>query len=59
MTFDEVLQEQSDKEKILEFIYELEKEYPYKVPGEPETYCSYNEAWTDALDRIESFISSL
>lgn len=59
MTFEDVLQEPSDKEKILEFIWELEREHPYKVQGDPETYCSYNEAWTDALDRVENFINSL
>lgn len=59
MTFDEVLREPSDKEKILDFCEELYKEHPYKVQGEADTYSQYNEAWKDCLDRVTSFIESL
>lgn len=37
--------------KIIEQLEELEKEYPYKVVGEPETYSQYNEGWSDCIDR--------
>ena len=59
MTFDEVLREPSDKEKILEFCEKLYKEHPYKVHGDADSYSQYNEAWNDCLNRITSFIESL
>lgn len=37
--------------KIIEQLEELEKEYPYRVVGEPETYSQYNEGWSDCIDR--------
>lgn len=30
----------------------LEKEHPYKVIGQPDTYSQYNEAWQDCMDRV-------
>lgn len=43
-------------EKILEEIKSLKKEHPYKVPGSPDTYNQYNEAWQDCLDRVDGMI---
>lgn len=57
--FNKVSKEESDKQKILEFIDDVEKEHPYKVYGMPETYNKYNEAWCDALDRVRCFIESM
>lgn len=37
--------------KIIEQLEELEKEYPYRVVGEPETYSQYNAGWRDCIDR--------
>ena len=37
--------------KIIKQLEELEKEYPYRVVGEPETYSQYNEGWRDCIDR--------
>ena len=37
-------------------IEDLEKERPYKVPGLPDTYCEYNEAWQDSLDRVKGIL---
>lgn len=59
MTFEEVLKEPTDKQKILDFIDEVEKEHPYKIYGQAESYSPYNEGWCDALDRIRTFIESL
>jgi len=39
-------------------IKELEKEYPYKIPGNPDTYSSYHEAWQDCLNRVVGIIES-
>lgn len=59
MTFDEVLKESSDKQKILDFIDKIKNEHPYKVYGQAETYSPYNEAWCDALDRVSAFIENM
>jgi len=29
----------------------LAEEHPYKVPGNPDTYNQYNEAWQDCIGR--------
>lgn len=46
-------------EKILEEIEKVASEHPYKVPGKPETYNSYNEAWEDCADRIMGIITGM
>ena len=33
--------------------------YPWKVPGNRDSYSQYNEAWQDALDRAEGAIGNL
>lgn len=38
-------------EKILE---EIKAEHPYKVPGNYDSYSQYNEAWSDAIDRVRA-----
>jgi hypothetical protein len=40
-----------DIDKVVEQLDELNKEHPYKVIGEPDTYSQYNEAWQDCVDR--------
>lgn len=39
------------REGAIRVLEMLRAEKPYKVPGKPETYCEYNEAWSYALDR--------
>ncbi len=46
-------------EKILKEIEKVANEHPYKVPGKPETYGSYNEAWQDCSDRISGIITGM
>ena len=41
-----------DIDKVIEQLEELEKEHPYKVIGQPDTYSQYNEAWQDCMDRV-------
>jgi len=41
------------KEKIIEICNEVADERPYKQKGNPDSYNSYNEGWTDACDVIE------
>ena len=40
-----------DIDEIIEQLEKLEKEHPYKVIGQPNTYSQYNEAWQDCIDR--------
>lgn len=35
----------------------IEKEHPYKVPGDYDTYSQYNEGWQDAIDRVRGELS--
>ena len=41
-----------DIDKVVGQLEELEKEHPYKVIGQPDTYSQYNEAWQDCIDRV-------
>lgn len=59
MTFDEVLKETSEKQKILDYIYEIASEYPYHEYGRSETCNPYNEGFEDACNRIISFVEDL
>lgn len=43
-------------DKIIEQLEELEKEHPYKVIGQPDTYSQYNEAWQDCMDRVMGIV---
>ena len=49
MTYDEALKEPSDKEKILQYIYDIEKMFV-----EDDFDCG----WNDALYAIEAFIEN-
>ena len=33
--------------------------FPYKIPGNADTYDKYNEAWNDAIGRAEMEIESI
>jgi hypothetical protein len=41
---------------LIETIENVEKEHPYKVPGDYDTYSQYNEAWQDCIGRLMSII---
>ena len=41
-----------DIDKVIEQVEKLEKEHPYRVIGQPDTYSQYNEAWQDCMDRV-------
>lgn len=45
-----------DVNKVIKQLKELEKEHPYKVIGQPDTYSQYNEAWRDCMDRVLSIV---
>lgn len=39
-------------DKVIEQLEELEKEHPYRVIGQPNTYSQYNQGWCDCIDRV-------
>lgn len=41
-----------DIDEIIEQLGKLEKEHPYKMIGQPNTYSQYNEGWQDCIDRV-------
>ena len=41
-----------DVDNVIEQLEKLEKEHPYRVIGQPDTYSQYNEAWQDCMDRV-------
>ena len=45
------------KNKIKKILEDLWKEHPYKVPGNPDTYSTYNEGWTDCLTRLDALFT--
>ena len=47
-----------DEKKLIEFLGKISEEYPYKIPGQPDTYSQYNEAWQDCISRAESFVEN-
>lgn len=48
-----------EKEWVLEAVKHTDDMYPYKVPGEYETYGQYNEGWSDACDQIRCELETL
>lgn len=34
----------------------IEDEHPYRVSGKRETFCDYNQGWSDAIDRVDSLV---
>ena len=51
-SWNKVAGEQEYVDELLKQLEAVEKEYPYKVVGQPETYSQYNEAWQDCIDRV-------
>lgn len=48
-----------EKESVLEAVKHTDDMYPYKVPGEYDTYGQYNEGWSDACDYIRGELETL
>lgn len=47
------------KDVAIEIVDKTEKVYPYKVPGDYDTYSQYNEGWSDACDYIRGALVML
>lgn len=48
-----------NKEWAIEVVKHTEDMYPYKVPGEYDTYGQYNEGWSDACDQISCELEAM
>ena len=48
-----------EKKKVIDALEKVAGFFPYKVPGNADTYLTYNEAWNDAIGRAEMEIESL
>lgn len=47
------------RQEVIDALDVLCQEHRYRIPGKPETYSEYNEAWQDALSRAESVVGNL
>ncbi len=47
------------RQAVIDVINILYAEHRYKIPGKGETYSQYNEAWQDALARVEGDVFQL
>ena len=47
------------RQAAIDAIEKVAELYPWKVPGNRDSYSQYNEAWQDALDRAEGAIGNL
>jgi len=47
------------KEAIEKLVSEIESMYPYKISGNHDTFCTYNEAWSSCCDIFESKLLEL
>lgn len=48
-----------EKQAAMDVLEKVAGLYPWRVPGDRDSYSSYNEAWNDALNRAESEIEAL
>lgn len=48
-----------NKDRAIKIVNTVDDMYPYKVPGEFDTYSKYNEGWTDACDCIRGELEVL
>ena len=47
---------QSSQKDLSQILTDIYNEYPYKIVGRCDTYSKYNEAWTDAVNRVAEAI---
>ena len=54
-----MLNDYISRQAAIEALEKVAELYPWKVPGNRDSYSQYNEAWQDALDRAEGAIGNL
>ena len=47
------------REAAIDALEKVAELYPWRVPGDRDSYSQYNEAWQDALNRADSEIEAL
>lgn len=47
------------RQAVIDALEKVAELYPWRVPGDSDSYSSYNEAWQDALNRAENEIEAL
>ena len=47
------------RQAAIEALEKVAELYPWRVPGDRDSYSQYNEAWQDALNRADSEIEAL
>lgn len=48
-----------DRQAVQELVDRIGDIYPYRQTGNRESYSQYNEAWTDAINRVDAELNSL
>lgn len=48
-----------DRQAVQEIVDRIGDIYPYRQIGNRESYSQYNEAWTDAINRVDAELNSL
>ena len=47
------------RQAVIDALEKVAELYPWRVPGDRDSYSQYNEAWQDALNRADSEIEAL
>lgn len=47
------------RQAVIDALEKVAELYPWRVPGDSDSYSSYNEAWQDALNRVGNEIEAL
>lgn len=47
-----------NRQKPIEALEEVERRFPYKVVGKPDTYSEFNMAWESCMDCVFSAVES-
>lgn len=48
-----------ERQAVIDALEKVAELYQWRVPGDRDSYSSYNEAWQDALNRADSEIEAL
>lgn len=48
-----------DRQAVQEMVDRIGDIHPYRQIGNRESYSQYNEAWTDAINRVDAELNSL
>lgn len=48
-----------ERQAAIDALEKVAELYPWRVPGDSDSYSQYNEAWQDALNRVENEIEAL